>query len=123
VIDPRWLAQSNHPNAVALRQANNAARKPPCWRVFHRVTFVSRILPELPDTTEAPMEAAIRAANIESNWLLIQRLDPFVRNKTDNFGVFADAVRNAIRQVLPELQPHDREITEYLALYYGIADV
>lgn len=120
VVDPIWLAQSNHPNASALRQANHGAKKPPCWRVFHRVTFVSRILPELPDPTEAPMEAAIRAANIESNWLLIQRLDPFVRNKTDDFGMFAEAVRDTVRRQLPELQPHTEEIIEYMALFYGL---
>lgn len=120
VIDPIWLAQSNHPNAAALRQANNADNRPPCWRVFHRVTFVSRILPSFPDETMPPLEQALRAVNIESNWLLIQTLEPFVRNKTDDFGVFAEAVRDAVRRYLPELQPHNEEIVTYMALYYGL---
>lgn len=120
VIDPIWLNQSNHPNAVALRQANNSDKKPPCWRVFHRVTFVSRVLPQIPDSTMPPLERALMAANIESNWQLIQRLDPLVRNQTSDFGVFAEAVRKAIRRYLPELQTHESEIIEYMALYYGL---
>ncbi|MGQ4807329.1 hypothetical protein NKDENANG_00677 [Candidatus Entotheonellaceae bacterium PAL068K] len=48
VVDPIWLAQSDHANAAARRQAHQSDKKPPCWRVFHRVTFVSRILPDFP---------------------------------------------------------------------------
>lgn len=120
VVDPIWLAQSNHPNAVALRQANNSEKKPPCWRVFHRVTFVSRILPAFPDSTMTPLDQALMAANVQSNWQLIQRLDPLVRNQTSDFKVFADAVRKAIRRYLPELQLHETDIAEYMALYYGL---
>lgn len=123
VIDPIWLAQSPHPHAMALRQAHHPEKKPPCWRVFHRVTFVSRILAAIPEATTTPMEAALRAAHIDSNWLLIQRLEPFVRAKTHDFGVFAEAVREALRQALPELQPQAADIIAYLALYYGITEV
>ncbi len=74
VVDPIWLAQSDHPNAVALRQANQSDKKPPCWRVFHRVTFVSRILPDFPDNTAPSLEKTLKAENIDSNWQLIQKL-------------------------------------------------
>ncbi|MFJ6661897.1 hypothetical protein ACIQNG_36955 [Streptomyces sp. NPDC091377] len=48
VADPTWLTSSNDPNAAALRQARHSDRKPPCWRILHRVTFISRILPLVP---------------------------------------------------------------------------
>lgn len=121
VIDPIWLAESAEPNAVALRQAQNAAKKPPCARIFHRVTFISRVLPEFADTTMPPMEQALRAANIDSNWLLVQRLDPLVRDKTADLGQFSRATAEAVRKYLPELTPHADEIVEYLASYYGLA--
>ncbi len=54
VVDPIWLEQSNHPNAAALRQAKAAASEPECWGVFHRVTYVSRILPDYAGSTDAP---------------------------------------------------------------------
>ena len=44
VVDPIWLNQSRDANAVALREARQTEKKPRCWRVMHRVTFVSRIL-------------------------------------------------------------------------------
>ncbi len=119
VVDPIWLT-SDHPNAVALSQANQSDKKPPCWRVFHRVTFVSRILPDFPDPTAAPLESTLKAQNIDSNWQLIQKLDPFVRNQTQDLSRFGDAVRRALQTYLPELVSHSNEIISYLALYYGI---
>ncbi|MEQ9553056.1 MAG: LamG domain-containing protein [Coleofasciculus sp. G3-WIS-01] len=121
VVDPIWLA-GDSPNAVALRQAQQSDKKPPCWRVFHRVTFVSRILPDFPDLTEPPLEAVLKAQDIDSNWLLIQKLDPFVRSKTQDAVAFADAVRQALNTYLPELAPHSDEIIDYLKIYYGIID-
>ncbi len=120
VVDPIWLAQSKHPNAAALREANQSDKKPPCWRVFHRVTFISRILPDFPDNTAPTLESVLKAENIDSNWELIQKLDPFVRDQTNDPATFSDAVRQALRTYLPELMPHSAEIITYLALYYGI---
>ena len=119
VIDPIWLA-GDSPNAVALRQANQGDKKPPCWRIFHRVTFVSRILPDFQGPIDAPLEIALKADNIDSNWQLIQKLDPFVRNHTQDSVAFSDAARKALDLYLPELKPHSIEIIRYLRLYYGI---
>jgi hypothetical protein len=123
VVDPIWLEQSNEPNAIALRQANQGDKKPSCWRVFHRVTFVSRILPEIAAQNAPPLEKAIRAANIESNWELIKKLEPFVQTKTQDFVTFADAVRTAIATYLPELQGYEPSVIQYMALYYGLNEV
>ncbi|MEB3122788.1 MAG: LamG-like jellyroll fold domain-containing protein [Snowella sp.] len=120
VVDPIWLEQSSEPNAIALRQANQGDKKPSCWRIFHRVTFVSRILPEIAAQNAPPLEKAIRAANIESNWELIKKLEPFVQTKTQDFVTFADAVRTAIATYLPELQGYEQSVIQYMALYYGL---
>eukprot|EP00923_Selenidium_pygospionis_P030111 GHVN01053492.1.p1 GENE.GHVN01053492.1~~GHVN01053492.1.p1 ORF type:complete len:2376 (+),score=398.90 GHVN01053492.1:854-7981(+) len=122
VVDPIWLSQSTSPNALALRQANQSAKKPACWRVLHRVTFVSRLLPDFEDPTAAPLEAAMKLDNINSNWQLIRKLAPFVQNKTSAPVLFADAVRTALKRYLPELLPHEKEIEQYLRLYYGITE-
>ncbi len=110
VVDPIWLEQSSDPNAIALRQANQGEKKPSCWRVFHRVTFVSRILPEIEAPNAPPLEKAIRAANIESNWELIKKLEPFVQTKTQDFVTFADAVRSVIATYFPELQGYEEAV-------------
>jgi hypothetical protein len=121
VVDPIWLEESNDPNAVALRQANQSDKKPKCWRVLHRVTFVSRVLPEIEAPNVPPMEKAIRTVNIDSNYELIKKLEPFVKNKTQDATIFADAVRNTLKAHLPELQPFEADIIEYAALYFGVS--
>ena len=123
VVDPIWLEQSDHPNASAMRQAKQSDKQPPCWRVFHRVTFISRILPEFTSDAIAPVEKAMKAANIASNWELIKKLEPFVKNKTDDASIFAKAVRQTIATYLPELEGHEDEIIKYAALYFGVQDM
>ncbi|GAB4567704.1 MAG: hypothetical protein Tsb0020_20460 [Haliangiales bacterium] len=121
VVDPIWLAESDSPNAVALRQANQASKRPACWRVFHRVTFVSRVLPDFQDpTTAPPLDVKMKALNINSNWELISRLHPFVRDKTDDRVAFARAVRAALKKYLPELYGFSEDIVSYMCDYYGI---
>jgi len=122
IVDPIWLNQADHPNALAMRQAQQVEKTPPCWRVFHRVTFVSRILPEIPGPTAPPLEEAMQDANIESNWQLIQRLEPLVRHKTNNFAEFSAAVGKAVDTYLPELSRHKSEVISYMALYFGIEE-
>lgn len=121
VVDPIWL-QGNHPNAIALKQAQQNDKKPPCWRVMHRVTFVSRILPEIPPPTAPPLERNMKIADVDSNWQLIQKLEPFVRNKTGSFAEFSDAIRKAVHTYLPELEPSLPEIIQYLSAYYQVFD-
>ena len=122
VVDPIWLDQSSDPNAVSLRQANQPSKKPKCWRVFHRVTYVSRVLPEVDAQGALPVEQAMRAANVESNYELLKQLEPFVKNKTQNFVAFSDAVRETIDLYLPELRGHEPEIIKYAALYFGVQE-
>ncbi len=47
IIDPGWLKNTNDPDAVALTMAKNSPSD--VWRILHRVTYVSRVLPEQDD--------------------------------------------------------------------------
>lgn len=120
VVDPIWLANSGAPDAAALRQARQTATKPPCWRVMHRVTFVSRVLPPVPPPGAPPVERAMRTENIASNYELIQRLAPYTRTATASKAILATATRAALAKHLPELLPHAAEVIDYLADYYGV---
>jgi len=119
VVDPIWLAQSDDPNAVALRGARQATTRPPCWRVLHRVTFVSRILAPVSPQAD-PYTQALRSLDIESNYELIKTLEPYVTGHTASYGDFAAAVAKAVARRLPDLGGHLTEVTAYLAQYYGV---
>lgn len=95
VVDPLWLVNSDAPDAAALRQAQQSDAKPPCWRILHRVTHVSRVLPPVPPPGAPPLDKAMRAENIDSNYALIKRLEPSVRTATKNA---ADLACNAPRR-------------------------
>lgn len=71
VVDDVWLERSDEPAAVALRQL--AYDENGVWRVFHRVTYVSRVPPEfqaVPDETQAPPQR--EPANVGDNLELIR---------------------------------------------------
>ncbi|MFG2845924.1 LamG-like jellyroll fold domain-containing protein [Kitasatospora sp. NPDC048296] len=122
VVDQRWLDNGTDPNAAALREVRRTDRKPPCWRVMHRVTFVSRLLPPVPPTGAPPLQRAMRELDLESNYELVRRLDPYVKASATGRTELADAVRTALSTHLPQLAPHTEEVIEFLAQYYGVED-
>ncbi|MFI2209566.1 LamG-like jellyroll fold domain-containing protein [Streptomyces sp. NPDC020141] len=122
VADPVWLANSTDSNAAALRQARHSDRRPPCWRVLHRVTYISRILPAVPPPGAPPVEGTLRGVDIQSNYELVRRLDPYIRTATDSTADLAAATRTALAAHLPQLLPHATEIIGFFADYYGIND-
>ncbi|NEQ22826.1 MAG: hypothetical protein F6K28_27465, partial [Microcoleus sp. SIO2G3] len=127
VVDPIWLEQDDRdPAAVALRQARQAAQqsntKPPCWRIMHRVTYVSRVLAENPSSNAPSLERKLKDINIDSNYELIKRLQPYVVDKVGSYPDFARAVRDAIKEYLPELQPHTESILQFMVLYFDVND-
>ncbi|ARF53258.1 hypothetical protein B1H19_02945 [Streptomyces gilvosporeus] len=122
VVDPSWLENGTDPNAAALRQARQSDRKPPCWRVMHRVTFVSRLLPPVPPTDAPPLERTMRELDLDSNYELVRRLDPYVRAAATGRTELTGAVRTALGTYLPELQPHAEDVIAFLAQYYGVED-
>jgi hypothetical protein len=71
VIDQDWLKFSTDPNAVALREARSS--KNGVWRVYHRVTFVSRVPPPFQATPSQSQSSGISApANLPANSEMIQ---------------------------------------------------
>ncbi|MEO0866924.1 MAG: LamG-like jellyroll fold domain-containing protein, partial [Cyanobacteria bacterium J06642_11] len=122
VVDPIWLEQSNDANAAALRQAQQQEKRPPCWRVMHRITYVSRVLPRFSDPNMPPLEQALPPLNIDSNYELIRRLEPYVIDQVNNYAAFVRAVRQAVATYLPDLQPHTDTIVQFMQLYYGISE-
>ncbi|MFI9319271.1 LamG-like jellyroll fold domain-containing protein [Kitasatospora aureofaciens] len=120
VVDPTWLSGSDAPDAAALRQARQNSAKPPCWRILHRVTYVSRVLAPVPPPGAPPLEKAMRAENIDSNYELIRRLEPYVRPAATSTGALSTKTREVLAAQLPELLPHATEIVDYLSRYFGI---
>ncbi|NTU78040.1 MAG: LamG domain-containing protein [Chloroflexales bacterium] len=121
VVDPIWL-QSDDPNAAALREtySTNKGSAPAAWRVMHRVTFVSRVLPPLEPKALPSLETTLQTLDIESNYELIMQLDPFVGDKLDSYTVFANEVRAKIEERLPELKNYADQIIPFMAAYYGV---
>jgi hypothetical protein len=121
VVDRTWL-ESSEPNARALKYAMSNKSGTP-WRVMHRVTYVSRVLPQIGQST-TKTEEALRAANIESNWELIKTLEPFVKAKAKSYPELKQAVEQAIDQYLPELSSPTvkADVVRYMSLYYQVFD-
>ncbi|MHC0431043.1 LamG domain-containing protein [Streptomyces sp. O3] len=120
VVDPTWLSGSDAPDAAALRQTRQNSAKPPCWRILHRVTYVSRVLAPVPPPGAPPLEKAMRAEDIDSNYELIKRLEPYVRPAATSAAALAAATRDTLAAQLPELLPHSAEIIDYLGRYFGM---
>ena len=59
-------------------------------------------------------------AQIQSNWLLIERLRPFVQTRTKSYVDFRDATYAAIDTYLPELVDYKLEILQLLCNYFGV---
>ncbi|MGW2397388.1 LamG-like jellyroll fold domain-containing protein [Kitasatospora sp. NPDC001664] len=119
VVDPEWLLGPDA-NAVALRQADQSGHKPPCWRILHRVTFVSRKLPKVVDAAGSPVEKAMRSADVGSNYELLRRLEPYVDRAVADRDELAEQVEAAIDLEVPALGPYAGTITEFFAAYYGV---
>ncbi|MCA1745056.1 MAG: LamG domain-containing protein [Bacteroidales bacterium] len=120
VIDPIWLDESPDPNAQALRQARgNIDKAKPCWRILHRVTYVSRILPEFQPQAPPSLEKAMQVSGIESNYMLIKKFEPYVANIPDS-GAFFSKIEEIIDAQLPEFKAYKQQIKNYLALYFNM---
>ena len=119
VIDPQWL-QSTDPAAIALRRARQADRKPPCWRILHRVTFVSRVLP-VPAATDPPsLLTAMHTLNMPSYMAMIQELRPYLGNATATIDTLTAAIPATLTRQFPPLAPYASDVTNIVASYYDL---
>jgi hypothetical protein len=121
VVDHEWL-QGNEPGAVALRQARDDARRPACWRIMHRVTYVSRVLPEIASRAPDSMEKAMQPLDIDSNYELIKAFEPYVINKRGSYAEFIQAIDQALKAHYSDLEPFALEIKHFLCLYYEVPE-
>jgi len=124
VVDPAWLRESTGGAAALIRELAADTGAPPCWRVLHRVTFVSRILEPFKDgagTAEATLEQMMRSLGLESHMQLVYALDPLVQGNAIEPHQFTRAVADAVNRALPELSTKLPEITQLMRSYYGIA--
>eukprot|EP01012_Entosiphon_sulcatum_P046096 TRINITY_DN61773_c0_g1_i1.p1 TRINITY_DN61773_c0_g1~~TRINITY_DN61773_c0_g1_i1.p1 ORF type:complete len:250 (+),score=40.39 TRINITY_DN61773_c0_g1_i1:47-751(+) len=122
VIDQEWLRTSNEPNAAALRQANQQGKAPPCWRILHRVTFVSRVLPKVTSiSANPPVEELMSSVNVSSNWQLLQQLAPVIQDK-NTWQPFATAISLYLQQKYPQLAvpPYSTAIIKMAADFYAV---
>lgn len=117
VIDPDWLDRDTGAAAGALRQTRQGDRKPPCWRVLHRVTYVSRVQ----DTgTAAPsLERAMGALGIASDYQLLRQLEPYLARSTGSPAALAAATKDTIAARFPALAPYTAAITARVTAYYN----
>ncbi len=117
VIDPEWLDRDTGAAARALRQTRQGDRKPPCWRVLHRVTYVSRVQ----DTgTAAPSLArAMGALGIPSDYQLLKQLEPHLARSTGSPAALATATKDTIAARFPTLVPYTDAITARVTAYYN----
>jgi hypothetical protein len=121
VIDPVWLASSSDPGAIALRQSRQPGRKPPCWRIFHRVTFVSRVLPTPPSTATPTLQTAMSALNMASNNAMVLQIKPYLGNPAPaTLDALTTAATTAISTHFPALAAYTADIVNTLAAYYTL---
>nr|WP_316528253.1 helix-turn-helix domain-containing protein [Kitasatospora sp. K002] len=64
----------------------------------------------------------LRELDLESNYELVRRLDPYVKAAATSRTELAGAVRTSLAAHLPQLVPHADEVIEFLAQYYGVED-
>ena len=134
IVDPHWLDASNDPRAVSLRQAIHAQanagkdEKSEPWRILHRVTFRSRVLPPSKDAqfalAQGTLESALAKADIGSEYEMVRMLEPYVQNSRDHYQTFVMAIRETIRERFPELEPVEdvvvRELCNYFQIYEDV---
>ncbi|KAI8316376.1 hypothetical protein K4K61_007280 [Colletotrichum sp. SAR11_59] len=134
VLNHVWLEESPEPNAQLLRtlreglknETGNARTK--AWRVLHRCTYVSRIPEKIESRPRDAMSTkeqkpSTLLVDIGSNWLLIQKLEPFARDAKSR-GNLATTLKPHVLRFFPTLIAQTRlynQVLEMLADYVGLS--
>ncbi|KAH9234608.1 hypothetical protein K456DRAFT_1724175 [Colletotrichum gloeosporioides 23] len=134
VLNHVWLEESPEPSAQLLRtlreglknETGNARTK--AWRVLHRCTYVSRIPEKIESRPRAAMptkeqKPSTLLADVGSNWLLIQKLEPFARDANSR-GNLANTLKPHVLRFFPTLIAQTRlynQVLEMLADYVGLS--
>ncbi|KAI8290115.1 hypothetical protein K4K60_006862 [Colletotrichum sp. SAR11_57] len=134
VLNHVWLEESPEPNAQLLRtlreglrnETGNARTK--AWRVLHRCTYVSRIPEKIESRPRDAMSTKEQKPStllddIGSNWLLIQKLEPFARDAKSR-GNLATTLKPHVLRFFPTLIAQTRlynQVLDMLADYVGLS--
>lgn len=101
VIDTAWL-HSNHPDAKALRQAQNK-EEGSAYRIFHRVTYVNRVAPEYQNTPfESNTAKTTRPIDLVANNLLVTMVEEVCQGDPGKIGVAVTSILyEGLKEVIP----------------------
>ncbi|KAM0368880.1 hypothetical protein ACHAPK_006543 [Fusarium culmorum] len=128
VVDRKWLQESTEGNAAALRsleaalKAEKADAKTKAWRVFHRCTYVSRVLEKIVATAVSVAPKAV-LFDQTPNWGLICALKPYLRPAKDKNEV-REKLQPLIDKQWPVLQDNKRianQLVDILVEYLGVS--
>lgn len=120
VIDPRWLESDSSAAAAALRQARANSKTPASWRIFHRVTFVSRVLPPVPPAGAGSLQKKAVDIGLSSNWEIVRAFGPLIRPGVSDGASLAADIERAVEMEYPELKGHEDEVRAVMAAFLGI---
>lgn len=125
VVDPIWL-QSDDPSARALKSCvdKDAGRS---WRVMHRVTYVSRILPNIASTQEqGTAQSQTRddqqpGPEISANYQMLRTLEMYIGNAKTKAEITQGVKRGLILEY-PSIALKEsliQAVVELMAQYLG----
>ena len=62
------------------------------------------------------------SGEFQSSYQLMKQLEPFVKNRTQDYEIFSKAVHQTLKRYLPELQGHANIIADTAAQYFGVEE-
>lgn len=111
VVDPNWLNNGSSPNANALLSAADQETAP--WRILHRVTYVSRVPPEIKPSPDLSLPPAVqRPININLNQWVIGYVDSNLGGGPYTRGRIEAAVDQTLYVDLPAINPYWKQFME-----------
>lgn len=123
VIDPLWILQSMEQHATIMRPLYLKLQTTPTnvgksWRVLHRVTFVSRILPDFTDGEVKidSLEYVLKDFNFGNHRNMVKMLAPHCENAS-NKADLDFRLTQAIEVLMPEAMAYFDEVRAMMADY------
>jgi hypothetical protein len=106
----------------AALKAEKADAKTKAWRVFHRCTYVSRVLEEIKPLSASDVPKAV-LFDQTPNWGLIYALEPYLRSANNRYEV-NQKLQRLVDERWPVLQGNKRvssQLVDIMAEYLGVS--